>query len=374
MMLIRKISWALLLLLPLLGGAGCSVSRLAANQIITAPNLQRAVPTNQYARLWTNFFPEGASNPLVSVRIPVGPPEASLHATVFPPRDYHRKFVSVVRTNQNGRKSFFLTALPETNDTFVARTEPASVILLHGYGMTKESMAPWALMLAQAGYRTITVDLRGHGQSTGARIGFGKFEIEDLRQTLDYLIAQGLCEENVAVMGMSYGAAMTLHWAAQDSRIRAAVAIAPYNRPDEAIERFAVMINLPLPKKTVLAGIAGAATKLNVQWKDLSAEESIRRVKCPVLLIGGEKDPICRPDDIECLERASDGAVVKSVMIPEANHYIIGVWMDRLSEPVRGWFDTHLGAKRAPLEARHSGKRERPDNRSGPFTHAAPEN
>jgi pimeloyl-ACP methyl ester carboxylesterase len=341
----RRISCALLLLAALAVTSGCSVRRLAAKQIITAPNLQRAVPTNQFARLWTNFFPNGSSNPLVSVSIPVGPPAAMLQATIFPPRDYHQKFASVVRTNQNGKRSFFLTALPETNDTFMARTEPATVILLHGYGMTKESMAPWALMLAQAGYRTITVDLRGHGQSTGPRIGFGKFEVSDLRQAFDYLLAQGLCDERVAVMGMSYGAAMALHWAAQDRRIDAAVAIAPYNRPDEAIERFAQMMKIPLPRKTVQAGIAGAATKLGLEWKDWSAEASMRRIKCPVLLIGGEKDPICPPEDIQALEGASEGALVKSIVVPEANHFVIGMWMGGLSDPIKAWLNTHLARK-----------------------------
>lgn len=62
----------------LLGTSGCSIGRLAANQIVMAPNLQRAVPTNYIAAWWTNFFPKGSSNPLVWMTIPVGPPEARM--------------------------------------------------------------------------------------------------------------------------------------------------------------------------------------------------------------------------------------------------------------------------------------------------------
>lgn len=93
-----------------------------------------------------------------------------------------------------------LSALPRTNDIFHPLAHPATVILLHGYGMTKESMSPWGFVLAQAGYRVIALDLRGHGMSSGARIGFGKYEVPDLRQALDYLLAHGL---NLRVTGVT---------------------------------------------------------------------------------------------------------------------------------------------------------------------------
>jgi alpha-beta hydrolase superfamily lysophospholipase len=342
---LREISSILFLLVLLAIASGCSVSRLAANQIVTAPNLQRTHPTNYFAKWWTNFFPNGGSNPLVSITIPVGPPEARLRGIAFPPRDYHWKFESTIATNRNGKRNFSLTAQPETNHTFAARAEPATVILLHGYGMTKESMVPWAFVLAQAGYRVVTLDLRGHGESTGARIGFGRLEAADLSQALDYLIAHGLCDERVAVMGISYGATMALHWAARDSRLETVIAIAPYNQPDEAIARFAKMMNLPVPQKTVQAGTARAATKLNLKWKEWSAESAIRRAKCPVLLIGGEEDPICPPEDIRSLERAGNesGSVrVEGVIVPQANHFVVGMSMGILSRPIKAWLNAHL--------------------------------
>lgn len=43
----------------------------------------------------------------------------------------------------------------------------AAIILLHGAGGTRESMRPYAEMLARHGYGVLSLDLRGHGESQG---------------------------------------------------------------------------------------------------------------------------------------------------------------------------------------------------------------
>ena len=337
------------LLVLLLPTSGCLMSHLAADQIITAPNLHRGIQTNFIAAWWTNFFPWSASNPVVLMTIPVGPPEAKLQGFLLPPGDYHWKFETTFTTNRSGLESMLLRALRETNDTYRPLAHPATVILLHGYGMTKESMTPWALVLAQAGYRVVALDLRGHGMSKGTRIGFGKYEVGDLRQALDYLVEHDWCDGRAGVMGMSYGATMALHWAARDPRISTVVAIAPYNRPEETIVRFAEMLKLPVPKRSIRAGMTRVATMLDLEWKDWSTETAMRRLTQPVLIIGGGQDPICRREDIAALEDAATGAGVgpKILIIPEANHMVIGAWMQGLSEPVKEWFKAHLGAETA---------------------------
>src|SRR5207244_1942766 len=62
-----------------------------------------------------------------------------------------------------------------------------TVVLLHGYGVAQVARAPWAVRLAQEGWRCVLVDLRGHGKSTGRRIYFGLRESRDLSQLLDRL-------------------------------------------------------------------------------------------------------------------------------------------------------------------------------------------
>lgn len=337
----RRIVFVSALALLMLVASGCGMSRLAANQIITAPNHQHPTyPDDYYARWWTNFLAGKSSNSLRSMTIPVGPPAAKLKAVALLPGDYGWKFVTKMATNKNV-KSLYLNAERDTNHTFTPLPQPATIVLLHGYTLTKESMLPWAFVFAQAGYRVVMIDLRGHGQSTGQWIGFGKYETEDLKQALDYLIAQQLCDERVGVLGLSYGATMALHWAAHDPRVRAVATIAPYNHPDDAIVRFVAMTRIPVPQKSVRAAAATVATKLDLKWNEWSAETAMRKIQCPVFLISGEKDPICQRDDIEALKRAATCST-KSLEIAGADHIVLGALFHELTEPLKNWFGEHL--------------------------------
>jgi uncharacterized protein len=185
-------------------------------------------------------------------------------------------------------------------------------------------------------YRVITVDLRGHGESTGTQIGFGKYEPADLRQMLDGFIARGVCDQRVSVMGVSYGAAMALHWAAADSRVQNVIAIAPYNQPDEAMVRFVSMMGLHVPSAVVRSGAYSAAYRLNVKWNEFSGEAAMRRIAQPVFLIGGGQDVVSRPEDIRTMRSAAPGNV-EVLILPDCVHQIIGFSMEQLLAPITGW-------------------------------------
>ena len=77
-------------------------------------------------------------------------------------------------------------------------------------------MAPWAVRLAEDGWRCVLVDLRGHGKTNGRRIYFGVQEARDLGQLLDRLARDGELAGPVAVVGESYGAALALRWKGED--------------------------------------------------------------------------------------------------------------------------------------------------------------
>jgi pimeloyl-ACP methyl ester carboxylesterase len=333
----------------LLAATGCSPSRIMGSRIIAAPN-NHAAPSRReaIAAIWEKFEPSGATNPCVYVTVPVGPPEAEISALALPPRNYPLKITSKLEQSGEGKRRLSLMLVENADDTFVPLEQPATVILLHGYMLYKETMAPWALLLAQAGYRVVLVDLRGHGESTGHEISFGKHETHDLVQVLDYLQKDGLCEGKVGVIGFSYGATMALHWAARDPRVSTVVAIAPYNRPDEAIVRCAKALNIPFTQHIARKALARASHKLDLKWADWSGEVAVGQIESPVLFVGGTKDTICPPDDIAVLKQAAPLGST-SIVIPEANHQVLGMWLHELGVPVKQWFDNHLqGGLRAP--------------------------
>jgi ABC-2 type transport system ATP-binding protein len=110
-----------------------------------------------------------------------------------------------------------------------AEGEPApAVVLAHGFGGSKQSVADDALDLAERGYVVLTYSARGFGASTG-RIGLNdpRYEIADLSTLLDLLAERddvqldGDGDPRVGVAGGSYGGALALLGAAYDDRIDA---------------------------------------------------------------------------------------------------------------------------------------------------------
>jgi ABC-2 type transport system ATP-binding protein len=110
-----------------------------------------------------------------------------------------------------------------------AADEPApAVVLAHGFGGSKQSVADDAQDLADRGYVVLTYSARGFGTSTG-QIGLNdpRFEIADLSTLIDVLADRDevLLDEDgdprVGVAGGSYGGALALLGAAYDDRIDA---------------------------------------------------------------------------------------------------------------------------------------------------------
>ncbi|WP_029430985.1 alpha/beta fold hydrolase [Blastococcus sp. URHD0036] len=107
--------------------------------------------------------------------------------------------------------------------------DPApAVVLAHGFGGSKESVADDARDLAGRGFVVLTFSARGFGASTG-RIGLDdpRYEVADLSTLLDLLadrddvLLDGPGDPRVGVAGASYGGALSLLGAAYDDRVDA---------------------------------------------------------------------------------------------------------------------------------------------------------
>ena len=101
----------------------------------------------------------------------------------------------------------------------------AAVVLLHGYPAEKADMLPLAAALAPR-FTTLLLDQRYFGASEGRVTTLGHRERRDLSRAIDLLEARGI--RDVGVFGFSYGGAVALLAAPDDSRIRAVAAYAPF--------------------------------------------------------------------------------------------------------------------------------------------------
>jgi ABC-2 type transport system ATP-binding protein len=103
-----------------------------------------------------------------------------------------------------------------------------AVVLAHGFGGSKDSVADDARDLAGRGYVVLTYSARGFGRSTG-QIGLDdpRYEVADLSTLIDRLAERddvqldGEGDPRVGVAGGSYGGALALLGAAYDDRIDA---------------------------------------------------------------------------------------------------------------------------------------------------------
>jgi alpha-beta hydrolase superfamily lysophospholipase len=100
-------------------------------------------------------------------------------------------------------------------------------LVLHGFGSNKDSggSVATATMLAELGYVALRFDMRGCGESQGAR---GRVicleQVEDTKHALTYLAARDEVDPTrIAVVGQSFGAAVAVYTAGVDARVAACI-------------------------------------------------------------------------------------------------------------------------------------------------------
>jgi fermentation-respiration switch protein FrsA (DUF1100 family) len=118
---------------------------------------------------------------------------------------------------------------------YVPGSQPNGIVLVHGVHANRAYLIPQAIILAEAGYHLLLIDLRGHGLSAGANLTYGYQEALDVQAAVNYLLALPGVEQ-VGVLGHSLGAAATVREAASDERVKAIVIQSSYSSLADAVE------------------------------------------------------------------------------------------------------------------------------------------
>lgn len=105
---------------------------------------------------------------------------------------------------------------------YLAPRNGAVIVLLHGASNSRETMRPYADMLARHDFGVLALDLRGHGESEGKTNLFGWEGNEDVAAALAFLAAQ---DDVVTVggLGLSLGGEVLLGAASENPQLRAIV-------------------------------------------------------------------------------------------------------------------------------------------------------
>lgn len=114
---------------------------------------------------------------------------------------------------------------------FIQGENKATIILLHGYGRSKEQLLPQAKFLNKAGYNIFMFDFRGSGESEGKYITFGRKEVRDLVGAIKYLKSRRDVDmNNIGLLGFSMGGAVALMKSGDLPEIKAIVISSSYAR------------------------------------------------------------------------------------------------------------------------------------------------
>jgi len=326
---------AALLLFVLLVWATAGCGSFMAHRMVQAPN---SYPTwfAPEAPVWLAFHPNVFTN-FPRHLVAVGPPPAQLSYRVIEPADYH---LTVATTNwmegSDERTMFdFRTELPAKTNAWSAQPR-GTVVLLHGYALAQFSMMPWALQLAQEGWRCVLVDLRGHGKSSGNQISYGLHEVADLSQLLDQLNHDGRLRNPVTAVGESYGAAMALRWQPADPRLRAVVAITPYAGLSNAVLNLRSQYAGWLPKSLLRAGLKKLPAVLGVPVAELDTTTALSRHPVRALFVAADGDKIAPEAEVaQVYALAAPGS--RLLVVPHSTHETVPYRFADLAAPVSSW-------------------------------------
>jgi len=166
----------------------------------------------------------------------------------------------------------------------------AAVILIHGADAERSTELPEVQFLAASGFGVLAFDCPGQGAS-GGRTRWGVGERRAIGAAVDWLIRRDEVDPHrIGAFGMSMGAYVLTQEAVNEGRLRAVVLAA---LPHDVVEftrlatrRWGVLSELP----AYLALRAGG-TPVDMLPKDIIGAISPR----PVLIVGGELDPLVPP-------------------------------------------------------------------------------
>jgi uncharacterized protein len=199
----------------------------------------------------------------------------------------------------------------------VPRRGSPGIVVLHGYPAEKAEMLPIAATLAEH-FSVLLMDLRYFGRSGGSATTFGVHERGDLRRAVDVLMAQGASP--VGVFGLSLGGAVAILTAAEDPRIRAVAAYAPYSDLKTLARDLHEWLGLAKYPFVELMALWGRLL-LGVDLGVASPAAAARRLMTPVLLIASREDELIRFRHAEALQTALRGNPAAEFVVMARGHH-----------------------------------------------------
>lgn len=279
----------------------------------------------------------------------------------FDPGAYRLEYAYTPDGSQRGRMDF---ALDFSAPGPVPAQPRGTVLLLHGWMMDGGSLLPWSLQLAQAGYRTISLDLRNHGRSGDGPSGYGTREARDVADVVAALRAQGEITGPLHVMGVSYGAATAIFSARElGAQVDTVIAIESFENAGHAIRDMVPHMLHKAPETAVQQvthrwmrwrlddaalehAIASAGDTLQLPLDQVDVGSALAQVPACALLVHGREDEHVPVAHGRALAAAAPR--VHYIEVPGEDHISLPMRLDRLAPTVIDWLDNASPSRFCP--------------------------
>lgn len=182
-----------------------------------------------------------------------------------------------------------------------SREDAPALLLLHGNGGNRNDVAGTAAWLDAHGFRVLAIDMRGSGESSPASKSFGLFEARDASAAFDWLKSRNPSAK-IGVIGFSLGGAAAL--LGDDGPLPADALVLESVYPDI---RTAIFNRISAHSGIVPAYVIEpllsfqSLPRFGVWPSRISPIDALRRVRTPVMLVGGGADIYTPPMETQAM-------------------------------------------------------------------------
>ncbi len=191
-----------------------------------------------------------------------------------------------------------------------------TLLLLHGIHLSKPYLIPFAKAFQEMGINVLLPDHRAHGESEGKWITYGKNEVQDIIQIVEWLEKEKPFEK-LSMFGISYGSIIGSQAGLKiKHKFNAFVFQSPYTNLDLII-RWTIIKKLGSWAKIMMPAVRLWVKLLAGFWlNEVDVISACSKLDKPTLFIAAEKDEICPAyETVKCHEasaKPSDLWIVKN--------------------------------------------------------------
>ncbi|HEY0405982.1 MAG TPA: MFS transporter [Pyrinomonadaceae bacterium] len=200
-----------------------------------------------------------------------------------------------------------------------SKDKAVTIIMTHGLFRSRYETLERGVALWREGYGVLLYDLRRHGQSRAEFSSIGYYERHDVTAAIEF-VRHRAPEHKIVLMGISMGAAATLLAAAENEGLMAVVSESSFLSFSDTVRHHIKLAGLPaFPFATLLERFT--AWRLNFNPADFDLLQAVKKIKCPILFIGGGADRRMPNESVlEPLFAAASNPLKRKLIVAGAQH------------------------------------------------------